>query len=327
MLRRCCLSLNCVLVLLGWCWDNTALAQGACCGLQRARTGAGVSLFKDEQWQRIRHQQFLEAAVAGALQREQTIGERHTDAILQIVGGVPSKGAEHASCVAISFEDGLICTGTLVAPQIVIAAAHCLFDDSGKPVKAQFLSLGNCIETPVKAKTYRIRSQHAHPDYLRQAYGNDIAVLILDVAIESITPCPIASDTQRKGQSLVTLVGYRREADDRLKQFHVRVPFLQENVGRFGGREDTEFVAGEPQHAIDACQGDTGGPAFIQDDGQTFLAGITSRSMPAATQHSETKFFCADGGIYTRPDAHQKFLHLCASQAGVDPPRFTTTER
>jgi secreted trypsin-like serine protease len=62
----------------------------------------------------------------------------------------------------------------------------------------------------------------------------------------------------------------------------------------FGADLETEFVAGAPFLDRDSCNGDSGGPAYLESDGVWYLAGATSRATASAIRP------CGDGGIYTR---------------------------
>jgi secreted trypsin-like serine protease len=46
------------------------------------------------------------------------------------------------------------------------------------------------------------------------------------------------------------------------------------------------------------CSGDSGGPAYIEKDGQFYLFGITSRGT----------YFCDDSGVYTNALSYTKWI-------------------
>jgi secreted trypsin-like serine protease len=64
----------------------------------------------------------------------------------------------------------------------------------------------------------------------------------------------------------------------------------------------TEFAAGAPFLDRDSCNGDSGGPAYVQVDGEWHLAGATSRATASSLRP------CGDGGIYTRIDAYEEWI-------------------
>src|SRR6266404_5880196 len=70
---------------------------------------------------------------------------------------------------------------------------------------------------------------------------------------------------------------------------------------------DLEFVAGG--HSLDTCNGDSGGPAYINSGADFKVAGLTSRATADAVEN------CGDGGIYTRLDKQLDFVKAVASAA------------
>jgi secreted trypsin-like serine protease len=56
----------------------------------------------------------------------------------------------------------------------------------------------------------------------------------------------------------------------------------------------------------DSCKGDSGGPAYIDVDGEWQLAGATSRGTCKARR------ICGDGGIYTRVHAYVDWIESVA---------------
>ena len=63
-----------------------------------------------------------------------------------------------------------------------------------------------------------------------------------------------------------------------------------------------EFVAGAPFLNKDTCNGDSGGPVYVQHQGEWYVAGATSR----ATEGSSHP--CGDGGIYVRLDRYRDWI-------------------
>ena len=72
------------------------------------------------------------------------------------------------------------------------------------------------------------------------------------------------------------------------------------------GADQNEIVAGG--NGVDSCNGDSGGPAYVEVDGEVQLAGATSRATKNFTQP------CGDGGIYTRVDRYVDWIRQVAHQ-------------
>ncbi|EDM79523.1 Peptidase S1 and S6, chymotrypsin/Hap [Plesiocystis pacifica SIR-1] len=168
------------------------------------------------------------------------------------------------------------CTGTLVHPEVVLFAGHCIALGGGAP---NVVTFGEDFNQP--ARTVQTTQCGAHPNW--QNPGNDLAWCRL---AQPVTDIPIVPPLmgcevdQLQVGSEVTIVGFG-EADDNLgwgpkREVTTTVTDL------YGGEA---YIGG---NGLDSCQGDSGGPVYIQlDDGSWRVFGITSGGGA-----------CGTGGIY-----------------------------
>jgi secreted trypsin-like serine protease len=227
----------------------------------------------------------------------------------RIIGGEPT--SDFQECVAVGNDDYFGCTGTLVAPQVVVTAGHCA---------AAGISTRIFIGDDVTSEGPIIRVQEAitHPGY-RPGGGadpyDDLTVLILTQAIEieGVKPAPICSLPALMSATTVMLVGYGTTETGGVEGYgirrKVRVGIASEDSG-FGARYETEFVAGAMNLDRDSCTGDSGGPAYIEVDGHFQLAGATSRGTRSAGRT------CGDGGVYTKVPAYRDWIVSVAGPLG-----------
>ncbi len=223
-----------------------------------------------------------------------------------IVGGEPTEPGEFDGVVAIVAGSGL-CTGTVVAPRLVLTAAHCLADvDDDTMVDVYF---GEQIESTNKVAGVEFGAHPMFcPDCKEDIYDYGYVVIASDFTVPGGFILPITEQDEWDQAMVegreVTLVGYGEDPDvDSADMGIGRKRKVTTTIRRFSDR-GLEFYAGGMQQ--DSCNGDSGGPAFIRvGDGTVRLAGITSRGSNP----------CGNGGYYGTP-----YPGLCwvRDETGVD---------
>ncbi|NUQ73148.1 MAG: trypsin-like serine protease [Polyangiaceae bacterium] len=211
---------------------------------------------------------------------------------LEIVGGIIT--SMFPDCCAIGNENGYYCTGTLIAPTLVLTAKHC------RRISRVFF--GTNVNRPENGETIDIIKDSPHPDP-----DVDVRVLVLHHAAQA-APRHIAQGAEvgRPAEAIVAGFGTTDLAGTSgygIKRY-AKVPIMSLDSSlpadrqRFGSRDGIELVAGHLGLSRDTCKGDSGGPLYISDPNGRgdFLLGVTSRGS-RNKQH-----VCGDGGIYVRAD-------------------------
>ena len=240
---------------------------------------------------------------------------------LPVVGGTTVKPGIWPDAVAV-LSDTAACTGTLITPDVVLTAGHCI-ETEPVVVVVDTVDYGKPGGEPIKVKW-----SLAYPHW-QDAY--DVGVVVLDHPA-AIKPRVVASAcSAREGLvsgALVQLVGFGLTtksgtgSNTRLHEAPIAVidaicsadPACVAAIAPAG-----EFTAGG--HGADACFGDSGGPVYLHTAAGPALIGVVSRASAVSGPA------CGDGGVYVRADkviswvqqvTHEKVLRTRCPGAGDD---------
>jgi MYXO-CTERM domain-containing protein len=256
-------------------------------------------------------------------------GESKTEG-LGIIGGDPDT-TSHA-IFAIQNDAGGLCTGSLIAPNLILTAQHCvaaLADPEGPvecpqteftrvyPASDFLVSWDANLGDGVPQNTIHEVNLVVTPED-PSLCGNDIAMLRLsdNVPPEQAVPIIPRVDSRPEVDELFDAVGYgiQNPNDNQGSTAGVRMRVNDNLVGCVGvqctgtGATNTEWAAEAP-----ICSGDSGGPAL---DSQGRVIGIVSRGDPDCTV-----------GIYGAVDSWKTLIVDTAVDAADDgdypPPAWT----
>ncbi len=237
-----------------------------------------------------------------------------------IIGGNPAQAGdpiasstilivgELAPTTAGGKPEQYICTGSLLADDTVVTAAHCVAEDINNPVNpANMRLVFGLAVTPQTTTLPPLRTPTGYlyaPGWQGAVNGaesgsdtHDIAVIHFDGGLPpGYAPATLlpASDPITPGMQ-VTLAGYG--VDNGVKDTGAGTLRIVHNVPVEQMLGRTEVVM-DQTGGVGSCSGDSGGPAFLKVNGQELLWGVTSRG-------DQT---CAQVGIYTMISPYMSFI-------------------
>lgn len=202
----------------------------------------------------------LAASLAIVACQDEPTGAR----VSPITGGATTSG--DPAVVALVLGGRLSCTATLIAPRVILTAAHCLPETGPRPE----VRFGADVTQPELVRAIALARVHAEFD--RVALTNDIGVALLDgPAPAGVVPAALpdaAIDGATPGTA-IRVVGFGETSVDAHD-----VGLKREGVAIITASDATTFTL-HPDPS-QPCHGDSGGPAFASLAGDERVIGVTS---------------------------------------------------
>lgn len=203
-----------------------------------------------------------------------------------IINGSPPSRVEHSSVVGLhqlarggrAVYTLPFCSGTLIEPNVVLTAAHCL---QGQRASASKIAVyvGDDPSVDLTQHLYTVSEVAVHPGYNDVSITNDVALIRLDSSVSEVSAVPYHTSDNLVAGNLVNFAGFGQDenGDSGVK--------LQADgvLGSCSGNSycsDPNTQLFYSQSGAGPCFGDSGGPMFVYQDSSIYqgptVAGVTS---------------------------------------------------
>ena len=199
-----------------------------------------------------------------------------------MVGGAPaSESGIGQSVVTIVGSRGNFCSGALIAPDLVLSAAHCV------PADATYKIVS--YDARRQPKLLDVRRVASHPQFnIKSIAGHrasaDVALLQLGEPLTARTPAPLGAPLEpiaSGARFTVAGIGVTKRGDGK-SGGTIRAATLTA-TGRPGTLQIrlVDPATNNTREGLGACTGDSGGPVFETQNGRAVIVGVVSWSTGA----------------------------------------------
>lgn len=230
---------------------------------------------------------------------KQSIGLTYNDYSTRIIGGEVVPNGEYTFMSGIFYSDNFRCGGSLISPNYILSAAHCSDNFNINFIKPEYVLIGCTTreynENEKNCEKINVISIKVHSDYDSATNKYDLMLLELETSSKNI-PISISNFILQEHQELKTLGWGKTGPNDSIgselllgvnvksvereycnNQYRIGISSINDvSFDQISSTliDSTMICAAKP--GADACEGDSGGPLFINCQSENILVGIVS---------------------------------------------------
>lgn len=237
---------------------------------------AGLSMcYSSDCAQSVVHPFMLVAGAREFIKSATQTQEKWTDVSLLMIGGVETPVQGYLAGLRKTKTSPNFCLGTLIAPQVVLTAAHCVRD-----VSFSFVSVGSRYSsTDADGEQIRVRSVKVHSSFDPQTYAFDFALVELTyMSVQLPLVLDNESDRDLYTTSALTLYGYNEAQQSQFLSLPLVSAATCKAMIADASVDTSGMVCAGGEEGKDGCQGDSGAPLVqdATDDGGQYLVALSS---------------------------------------------------
>ncbi|NXA35714.1 TMPS2 protease, partial [Eudromia elegans] len=216
------------------------------------------------------------------------LSTKNANIMSRIVGGTAALPGQWPWQVSLHVADIHICGGSIITPEWIVTAAHCVEGRYSNPYSWRVYAGILNQKDMIFRDGYAVQKVISHPDYDADSKNNDVALMKLESPLlfnENVRPVCLPNPGmmfQPNQECWISGWGAQYEGgktSDSLNCAKVSVIERSKCNSLYiynGMISPTMICAGYLQGGIDSCQGDSGGPLVTYKDSLWWLVGDTS---------------------------------------------------
>lgn len=234
-----------------------------------------------------------------------------TSSSTKIIGGKKAPARPFMAAVLDQGQGEAHCGGALIAPRVVLTAAHCVEDPAAPLAVALGVQDNSGLDD---LTTVGVEAVRRHQRYDSERLSDDIALLFLEDYDAADLPgavhtIAIDDDETNVEAGRLRVIGWGNHSSygwsEGPELREVVLPYIGtkecQDLAGYSKITDKQICAGDlVDGGVDSCQGDSGGPLILEDRRGQRLAGVVSWGDGCAQPGKP--------GVYTRVAAYRDWI-------------------